>query len=202
MRTLTRSIACLLVSVALPSLAAAQSTATPASSLSIGVKGGVALGTIETDDELDLEHRRGITAGLSLMKALSSSLGLGAEVLWTQRGTREVGTGVTMELDYLDVPLLVRVGSSSTNTTRFHVFTGPQAGLRLRARLEGGPTARDLKNEIRPFELAWTAGVGVEMRGWTLDARYTLGLTNVDDSSAFDEFTNRTISMMIGYRLR
>lgn len=175
MRTFTRSIACLLVSAALPSLAAAQSTTTPASSVSIGIKGGIALGTIETDDELNIEHRR---------------------------GTKEVGTGVTMELDDLDVPLLVRVGSSSANDTRFHVFTGPQAGLRLRARLEGGPTARDLKNETHPFELAWTAGVGIEMRGWTLDGRYTLGLTNVDDSSAFDEFTNRTISVMIGYRLR
>ncbi len=202
MRTLLRPLAFLLLSAFLPSLAAAQSTSTPGSSLSIGVKGGLALGTIETDDELNLEHRRGITAGLSLMKDLSSSVGLGAEVLWTQRGTREVGTGVTMELDYLDVPVLVRVGSSSGNGTRFHVFTGPQAGLRLRARLEGGPTARDLKNEIHPFELAWTAGAGVEVRGVTLDARYTLGLTNVDDSSAFDEFTNRTISVMIGYRLR
>lgn len=118
------------------------------SSVSIGIKGGIALGTIETDDELNIEHRR---------------------------GTKEVGTGVTMELDDLDVPLLVRVGSSSANDTRFHVFTGP---------------------------LAWTAGVGIEMRGWTIDGRYTLGLTNVDDSSAFDEFTNRTISVMIGYRLR
>jgi hypothetical protein len=77
-------------------LAAAQSTSTPGSSLSIGIKGGLARGTIETDDELNLEHRRGVT----------------------------------------------------------------------------------------------------------LDARCTLGLTNVDDSSVFDEFTSRTISVMIGYRLR
>ena len=59
----------------------------------------------------------------------------------------------------------------------------------------------DLDEETESFDFGWTAGVGADMGRVTLDARYTMGLMNIDKTGD-DTIKNRTFSVMVGFRLK
>jgi hypothetical protein len=110
-----------------------------------GVKAGINLATVTFDPEPDedvLDRRTGFVGGLFVVVPASDRLGFQGEVLFSQKGASEDGGAGDLALDYLEVPLLLRVGTASPLETSFHAFAGPSIGLRLRARVTTGDVRR------------------------------------------------------------
>lgn len=144
----------------------------------------------------------GAVGGAFIGKNMSDNLGLQLEVLVAQRGAKE--DFGTIRTNYLDVPLTARFGSTNTNGMHFHVFTGPQFGYLLQAKIEDEvlDVTRDIKDDMKSWDLGWTLGAGLEMNRLSLDARYTLGLTSITKFESDGELKNKTFTFLLGYRFQ
>ena len=187
--------------VALPSIAAAQ---TP---VSVGVKAGANFAKLKFDeDDSDndaVKNLVGAVAGLFVSKAITDSVGIRAEGLFSQKGAKfEGGTDDDdkINLTYIDVPVLLTVGPSSSGSARFNVFTGPQVSFKTKAELESSGVSLDFDDQVKSTDFGWVLGVGVESGRFTADARYTLGLSNIAKEG--DNVKNRAFAVMVGVKLK
>ena len=185
--------------VTLPAIAAAQSPVT------IGVKGGVNIAKLKFDDsedDPDLKSIIGAVGGLFLGNQINDTLGWRLEGLFSQKGAKnaEAGEDFKFKLNYIDVPLLLTLGPSSSDDTRFNVFTGPQFSFNLKAEDEFLGVTTDRDDDVKSSDFGWVLGAGLEKGRITADARYTLGLSNIAEGGG--EAKNRVFSVMIGFKLK
>ena len=116
------------VLVSVPAIAAAQEPAT------FGVKAGLNMAKIKFEDDSDnddVKNRAGFNAGLFLAKPVSTNVGVRVEANFSQQGAKfeDGAEDGKLNLTYLNVPVLLTAGPSSSGTTKFNVFTGPQIAL-------------------------------------------------------------------------
>lgn len=198
-------LAILAVAALIPATAAAQTRRTTRVNTNhvwnTGIMGGLTLSNISTTNGPDLKQVVGAQAGVFADRAINPNVGVRVEVLVTQRGAKNEGTDNSMRIAYLDVPLMVRVGPTSTNDMHFHAFTGLTPGFRLKTTTTtGGAVAGGISTQVKPFDLGWVVGAGVEQHAWSLDGRYTFGLMNVNDIPTDVKYKNRSLSFNVGYR--
>src|SRR5687767_13160292 len=175
-----------------------------------GVKAGINLAKINFDPEPDedvMDFRRGFVGGLFVVAPMTDLIAFQGEALFSQKGASfdEGGDEAEVELDYLEVPLLLRVGRAPSGSTSFHAFAGPSVGLKLRARatstFDGETEDEDIGDDVETFDLGLVAGAGVDVGRFTLDGRYTWGLRNVNNLAPDEvEIKNRVFSIMAGVR--
>jgi hypothetical protein len=187
------------------SAAAAQEPAA-----AIGVKGGVNFANLQFEGDgvdVNFDRRTGFVGGLFVIWPATSRVALQTEALYSQQGAEieEEGASGTIELDYVTVPVLLRVSSAPSAPASFHVFGGPSLGFRVRARssgsFEGETSSEDISDDVERFDLGMTAGAGVDLGRLTIDGRYTWGLSNLNkDESDELEIKNRVFSVMVGVR--
>ena len=195
---MTKSIlAALALTALLPAAAAAQTYP-----VTYGVLGGVTLSKISTEDDVDLKSVWGAQAGVFADKGFTPNIGGRIEVLVSQRGAKNDFTNNTVRFAYLDVPVVVRVGNTSSNSMHFHAFTGLTPSFLLKTDNETSLflTSDINTDEAKSFDLGWVIGAGVEQHAWMFDARYTFGLMNLNDAPTGAEYKNRSLSVNIGYR--
>lgn len=193
---MTKSLlATLAFAVLLPSSAAAQN-----SPMTFGVLGGATWSGISTKDDVNLKEVWGAQAGVFADQGFTSNVGGRIEVLVSQRGAKNDVTKATMRIAYLDVPVLLRVGNTSSNSLHFHAFTGLTPGFKLKVDEDLGGLSSDITPAVKSFDLGWVIGAGVEQHAWMFDARYTFGLVNVNDIPTGAEYKNRSLSLNVGYR--
>lgn len=185
--------------VTLPAIAAAQTPVT------VGVKAGVNIATIKIEDDEDnpdVKSLVGAVAGLFVGKQINDSLGWRLEGLFSQKGYKdaEAGSDFKETLTYVDVPVLLTLGPSSSGDTRFNVFTGPQVSFLIKAEDDFLDLKSDTKDDWKSTDFGWVLGAGLEKGRITADARYTLGLSNVSDFGS--DIKNRAFSVMIGVKLK
>jgi hypothetical protein len=181
---------------------------------SIGVKVGGAFGTMPATPHADfatLETRTALTVGAYFSLSLSQLIALQPEVFYTQKGTRVTGVDgdppihLTAEflLDYIEVPVLLRL-NFGTHGVRPYVMAGPSFNYNIRARVRENPRSDDISDNIANFELALTAGVGVEFGHLLVEGRFSEGITDlVDGRVVLTEgggVTSRTLSVVAGVR--
>ena len=183
-----------------PIAAAAQSPVT------VGVKGGVNIATLKftgDEDNPDVKSQIGAVGGLFLSKQINDSVGWRLEGLFSQKGAKNAEQSVEdlkFKLTYIDVPLLLTFGPSSSGDSRFNVFTGPQVSFNTKAEQDFNGVKTDLKDEVKSSDFGWVLGAGLEKGRLTADARYTLGLSNIADSGG--KVKNRVFAVMIGVKFK
>ncbi len=194
-RTRVLSLAVALM-VIIPAAAKAQM-----SPVSAGIKGGINFATLSSDSDDDFDRLIGGVGGVFIGRDITKNFGLQLEGLYSMRGAKtEDGVG-KFKLNYIDIPVLARFGATSASGIKAFAFTGPQASFNIKAEAEFLDQTQDLEDEVEKFDLGWTVGAGVEVNRFTVDARYTMGLKNIgkDDD---DSTKNRTIAVMVGFRLK
>jgi hypothetical protein len=197
-------LAILAIAVLIPATAAAQTRRTsrvPIGVWNAGILGGVTSSTLSTANKTPLKQAWGAQAGVFADRGINHNVGVRIEALVSQRGAKNEANANTMHLAYLDVPLMVRVGPTSTNATHFHAFTGLTPGFLLKtSTTTGGALAGGISTDVKSFDLGWLIGAGVEQHAWSLDGRYTFGLLNVNNVPTGVEYKNRSFSINVGYR--
>jgi hypothetical protein len=204
-----RHIATVLVAgvIGLPVIAEAQ--------VEIGAKGGVTFADIPKfaemveDDDGSAETRIGAAFGGSIAVAFGGVVALQTELLYTQKGLKaDAPSGIDetfhMKLDYIDVPVLLRLGPTGSKGLQFLV--GPSFNFNISATtvLEGAIDADDdIKDDIEDFELGLVVGAGYYGSVVTVEGRYQEGLTDISDFRDFgddEEYKNRTFLVLLGVR--
>ena len=201
----------------------------PNLSLAAGVKGGIKVGVsiaklhgddvAELQDLLgeDLKSRIGFSAGGFITFNINKFFAIQPEVLYTQKGLKIEGdflgetVTILMKLDYLEIPVLVKIIFPSPGGVKPCVFAGPVLALKLSSKLKvealGESEEVDIE-DVRGTGFGLIIGAGVDfglgasgMGKMTLDVRYSLGLSTVDEvvGGVTTDIKNGVFSLMVGF---
>jgi hypothetical protein len=173
-----------------------------------GLKGGVNLATLSSDEDPspDLTFRLGIVAGGYVRWKLGDRFDVQTEGLFSQQGasTSALGIDGKIKVDYIIVPLLARYRLSSSGQGLV-VYGGPVPAARIRAQATaefGGESVKtDISDGIETFDVGVAFGGAYEFGRWSIDGRYTLGLMSINaDPDNQAKIKNRLISGLVGIR--
>ena len=199
--------------------AAAMATAgdVSAQAFQFGPMAGVSIANFSGDDAEDSDSRTGLFAGAQVVWQSPGALfGLETGAAYVQKGATiqdDIEGEGTIELSYIEVPVLLRVAppmGSSSFTPAFAL--GASVGFEVGCNLSGEGDGVDVDVDCEEaevetksvdFGLTASAGVDVPVGGMTLApfVRYTHGLTNIPDEGAEDTDVKNSV-IMIGAGLR
>lgn len=166
-----------------------------------GVRIGVNAATLSTDDsDFNPKVRTGLVVGLFGVVPVTDRFAFQPEVLFSQQGAKveDGGETGTVKIDTLLIPILARV--RAWQNAPLHVLVGPSFGFRTKAEVEVDGSTEDIKEDIKKTDVGLVTGVAVNAGPAVVDARYTWGLTNIDDSSDPGKVKNRVFSFSVGLR--
>lgn len=200
-------------------------------SVQFGIKAGLNIADFRGDLGLDTapvgttaseEFNFGFSAGFLLYLPVNIHMGIQVEGLYSLKGnttTLEGGSpnvklGVDFNLGYIDIPFLLRLNVENT-----YFLLGPSVGILTSAKGKvnlltppPGVTEKtycaaidgcevDIKSDTNGTDFGLVFGIGFNLNGLILEARYSLGLTEIDKSpeSGDEPFYNKVIQFMVGY---
>jgi hypothetical protein len=169
-----------------------------------GIKVGLNLATLGGDDADtygSLSNRTGISAGGFVVLNLAV-INIRPEILYTMKGVKaELNTvETTMKLDYLEIPVLLEYNLPLPGPVSPCIFAGPAFAFKLSAKAETGSQEVEMDSLIKSTDLGLVIGAGVTLNNMiTVDVRYVLGLSSIDDSPVELDVKNQVISLMVGY---
>lgn len=174
--------------------------------VSLGVKGGPNFASINKDASAgeNFKNRSGIHAGaFGLIKV--SKVGIQPEILFSQQGSlRETPSGDELKktLNYVNVPVMLKLYLAAG----LNLQAGPQFGFVTTAKDEiidqaNNISSVDIKDQVNNTDIGVSFGVGWDLPfGLTLDGRYNLGLSNINDANGGSDYSNRVFQISIGYK--
>ena len=189
-----------------PSSVNPQTSMTPMTPVTLGVKGGINYSNLKLeDDSLPVTWLLGGVGGLFISGNLTSNVGMQVEALYSQRGAKDDldGADAKVRLTYIDVPVTFHIGTSINDSARVFLFTGPQIAYNIKSEIinDLDDTTTDNDDAIKDWEFGWTIGAGVAMDRISVDARYTHGLSNINQETG-PSVKNQALAVMVGIRLR
>jgi hypothetical protein len=171
----------------------------------IGPKAGINLANLSFDPDLqsgvDKSSRLGFKFGAAAELGFSPMFAVQIEPMYAQKGAelefdaQDPNTGQVikgtqdLKLAFIEIPILFKVKFSAGSITPY-VFAGPNIGILLSSDIEqeiAGQTAEaDIKDQTSSidFVIDFGAGIGFAVGpgvALTFDARYALGLTDLND---------------------
>lgn len=185
---------------------AALVVATPAASwaqVSGGIKAGINVANINgfNDPGTDPSQRTALTGGVFMTFGVTPMIGIQPEVLLSMQGSKlhfssgGVQSDATAKLDYIQIPIQVRIGNSARDKASFYALAGPTIGILVRANQEGV----DFKDDVKSAQVGLTGSVGVTLTRFLIEARYTQDLNDFNKASTGTSQKNRVASFLIGF---
>ena len=174
----------------------------------IGGVFGINLASINVDPEPSTEEysgRSGFGLGVVLDRPLSGQIDLHAEPMFLQKGgkIKEAGDETTFKISYIELPIMFRYNFENDASAQPYVMAGPSLGYLLNGKydVKDGPEI-DAKDELKGLDLGVGFGGGVSMPKGNMtlfaEARYILGLTNINDESDEAKVKNRGLQVLVG----
>ena len=166
----------------------------------LGAKGGANLGKIDGSsfkDEFNLGYQLGGFAEIDFTKGF----GIQPEVLFSQTNTTVTDEplsglkgGEKINLNYLNVPILLRLNASKLLT--FHV--GPQFSILTN---NHKTTAGNVVDAFKGGDFAMVVGAQANLGMLRVYGRYNIGLSNVNDVTDQEKWKNQTIQFGVGIKI-
>jgi opacity protein-like surface antigen len=172
----------------------------------LGIKGGAAFGNVSNKGVLpgELGSRTGFAFGLSI-GSKSGLLGFGAEGLYDQSGVTSDTDLDARKLDYVDVPVYVRVMLPTPGIRPFG-YLGPQASFEVSCKAGSSdcPDTEPSGEKRAKTTYAGVIGAGAQLGGRTpisIEARYVYGLTDLKlgTVTSSESYKTRTLIILAGY---
>lgn len=178
-------------------LAASTMYAQP-TTVQFGIKGGVNLANLKIENVADGDHRVGFHVGGLAHIHLSRQFALQPELVFSTQGREQKIANVEYKtkLSYINLPVLLQYMAG----TGFRLQTGPQLGILVDAEAEANGTEADVDKSYKRPDLSWAFGASyLTNTGLGFDARYNLGLSNINDENA-NRITNRVWQLGLFYQ--
>jgi hypothetical protein len=188
--------------------------AMPVRAQRIGIVAGGTFSQLRGVSNVQAKNRTGTMFGLTLLVPSGGTFALQPELLFTNKGSEFDISGVgtrSVKLDYLEIPLLLRVDSHTGGGLNPHLYAGPSIGFNLgcNVTLKGGGipnTSSDCKrdNFLDPKSVDWSAivGAGVDLSvggiGLTGGARYGFGLADINKTNVDEHVRNGSLTVYAG----
>jgi len=176
----------------------AQNINSPKGHINIGIKGGVNFYNIHNDNAATYDPKIGFNLGLLGHIHVAKHFALQPEIQYSAQGakyTNDFGDN-KINLNYINVPVLLQYMWDNG----FRLQAGPQAGILVSAKSKNNDNTVDIKNNFKPLDLGLSFGASYihPSTGVGIDARYNLGLSNINESSDVKS-TNRGLQVSLFY---
>lgn len=196
-------------------LMVAAASPTYAQGVTVGAKLGINFADVSTegddgDDEIDFEfgNKFGWVAGGFVEVPVAPQFSFAPEVLFTQKGAKaEVQEGsdeftASLNVTQVQIPVLFKANFSGSAVRPF-VVVGPAFGFTAKANskleLNGEDfDEEDIKDDVETVEFSLVFGGGVRFGNASVEARYDLGLNDMDKQELVEGKT-RTFSILFGF---
>lgn len=169
--------------------------------VNIGIKGGLNLYNINNDNNAEFDTKAGFHLGLLGHIHMSKQFALQPELVYSAQGAKLTSDGVEtrVKLDYINVPVMFQYMFDNG----FRLQAGPQLGFLINAKSETNNISIDIKDNLNTIDFALGAGVGYinPVSGFGVDARYNLGLSNINNNSTVKS-TNRGFQLGVFYQFK
>jgi hypothetical protein len=154
--------------------------------LNFGIKGGVNIYNVKNDNNVKYDNTVGFHVGLLAHIHLAKPFALQPEVVFSRQGAKSPSTNGELILDYINVPFMFQY--MFDNGFRFQA--GPQVGFLMNAKSKFGSLTSDVKSSFKGVDLGVGAGMSYvhPPSGLGVDARYNLGLSNINENTAVKSF--------------
>lgn len=181
----------------------------------LGLKAGIATSQLGSD-LVDLKWRSGVGGGASLALGLTPNIDLAPELLWMRKGSTFTSTNVTVggitfgkietgiDIDYVTIPVLLRLHTSTEAPLAFMLVGGPTIGFKAGEKLKTtGLVGVSLdSDQIETFDYGLAIGAGLLGTtgglNWTVEARYEHGLANVSKLPFGGDLKNGSVQAFAG----
>jgi len=172
-----------------------------------GIKVGLNLANFTGEDAdppagVDKKMRMGLAVGGFITYSFNEILAVQPEVLFSMKGAKYEADGSTSttKLSYIEIPVLAKLMLATQSNMKPNFFIGPSLGILMSAKAEDV----DIKDDVKSTDFGFVMGAGVNMNmvsgsAITFDARYTMGLTSLDNTDADAKIKNGVISVFAGY---
>lgn len=180
--------------LALALLASAGSPARAGSAF--GAKGGVSYSHVNAD-LFNTENRTGFVGGAYATFDLSPMFGLQPELLFVRKGAKLFSTNVTiggttfgkvgstLDVDYLEIPVLLRISAPNPGPVDLRLLAGPVASFKVDEKISTtgliGYSLPTDQVEATDFGLAVGGAAAIRNGGLKVvaEGRYTFGMSNI-----------------------
>jgi hypothetical protein len=173
---------------------------------------GEALDKLSGTSTLYTAEKPGFEVGGFVTVGVTPHVSFQPEVLFVKKGVKlnetDNVTEITVKLNYVEIPLLLRVGRA-VGATRSGGFAliGPSVGLRgsrsaqLRSSLGGSRTV-DISNVYKSADVGLVLAGGVEIHREVIEIRYSVGLSDIVNSAYphADSIKDRAFSLLAGFK--
>lgn len=171
-----------------------------AGGIGFGIKGGWLYSSFSQAGE-SLDSRSGWEAGIFFGGNRSGVVGLMGELMYARKSFEEGAIPKTTNLDYFEIPILLRLNIGSSNKNKgviFYGLAGPVFDFNLKAERDGV----DVSDDYETFDIGVLAGGGLEISRIILEARYNWGLKNLlkDSGALSGDLKNQTFALIGGIR--
>jgi len=175
----------------IPGIASAQH-------FNLGVKGGLNLYNVKSDNNSSNDMKAGVHLGLLGHIHLADQLAFQPELVFSMQGTKftVAGAETKLKLDYINIPLLIQYMFDNG----FRLQAGPQVGFLAAAKAGVNDNDTDVKNNYKSVDFGLGLGIGYvhPPSGFGIDVRYNLGLGNINENTNVKS-TNNGIQLGVFY---
>jgi hypothetical protein len=194
----------LLISLLLVGMANSR-TAFSQVQFSLGIKGGVNFANINVKDaQATWDGKTGFHGGAFALFKLTA-FAIQPELIFSQQGsTVKLGTqDIKANFSYLNVPIIAKFYLP----LGLNLQLGPQFGFLTTAEsdynpISGTQTTTDLEDYYKNSDVSLGMGIGWDLpMKITIDARYNLGLTKIEDNASLEQTKNQVFQISVGYKL-
>jgi len=188
----------LMTAILITGIASAQHGNTPAGHVNIGLKGGLNVYNVHNDDNTKYDPRVGYHFGILGHIHFNRQFAIQPEIVYSAQGAKYEISNKTFKynLDYINVPVLFQYMFDNG----FRIQAGPQVSFLVSAKSKLNNNTTDNKDNLKPIDFGLSIGASyvVPSTGFGIDARYNLGLTNINKDSAVKS-TNRGLQLGVFY---
>jgi hypothetical protein len=128
-----------------------------------------------------------------------------AKVLYSQKGARDAAANVNAQLNYIEVPVVVRLFFNREGTLRPNIFAGPSFGFLngVKAKVGDGDyeSVDNYEDVYNTFDVGLGVGLGLNIRVgneiyFIVDTRYTYGFSDLTKSDS--DVNNQAVAVTAG----
>ena len=159
--------------------------------ISIGIKGGLNFSKVNVDSAFSISSKTGFHGGaFALFKF--SKIGIQPEIIFSQQGSK-INLS-EWETSYINIPILIKFYILAG----LNLQAGPQFGFVNKAKLSGS----NIKDSLKTADISAALGIGWDAPfGMIFNARYNLGLTDINDNLINQKVKNQVFQISAGIRL-
>ena len=181
--------------------AQAQKSHSSSTHTEFGVKAGLNVSNVNDENSTNPDSKASVHVGVLAHIHLDRQFALQPEVLFSGQGYKYTfaGTDYKVSLNYIIIPILGQLMFGDG----FRLETGPQPGVLASAHRKVNGNSTDINKDVKTFDLSWVFGLGyLTKSGFGVDARYNLGLTDVNDDNSSSSVKNRVFAVGVFYQFR